>query len=60
MKQQALNVSRAEDEELGIGKFKPHASEYGVSNPMYASAKPWDPMNSQEPLLLSAFRIPDE
>ena len=60
MKQKAVNMSRAEDEELGIGMFKPRPSDYHVSNPMYANAKQWDPMNSQEPLLLSAFRIPDE
>ena len=51
--------SREEDAELGLGAYKSPARLLATDDDIYSSAKPWAPARGKDPLLLSAFRIPD-
>lgn len=62
LKLQAVMKSREEDEELGLGAYKgPPTRLLETDDEDYSDVKPWAPASSgKNPLLLSAFRVPDE
>ena len=59
LRTQAVMKSREEDAELGLGAYKSPARLLATDDDIYSSAKPWGPASGKDPLLLSAFRIPD-